>query len=257
MASPILSVNSLLANENTYGNIRQAIQLVTAASTASNTNAGQTTFQKMGQYTIPTLSGATYYYLTSYKDFVTAAVGSIPAQEVTMGTLTVSGNSFASGSAMPTRTIQGGSSTALSSTYPAIVITATLTATTPVITVTYTNQAGTGSRTATITLPSNSIINSVFLIEPHLQSGDTGIKSVQNISTSAGSAGTLAVVGLLPLTAHPGNTNAAPQFNGPLQNAVPMYPLQASDVIGFYRGINATSNTAQMNVAFINLVAGS
>lgn len=253
MASPVLSISQALANESQYGNIRQALQFVTATTSAATTTSGGSTSQRMGSYTVPTLSGATYYYMTSYKEWVGTNTASFPALEVTLGTLTVSGNSFSSGSSMPTRTIQGGSSTQLATSKAVLVVTTVMTATAPVITITYTNQAGTTGHTATLTLGNNPIANSVYFLEQHLQSGDTGIRAVTNISTSAGSAGVLTVLGLLPLSSHPGNTAGASIYNGILQNAITLYPLQAADVVGFYRN----TNTSGVNLITFNLAPGS
>ncbi len=51
-------------------------------------------------------------------------------------------------------------------------------------TVTYTNTAGTGSRTATVTVPSNWPAGRLLHISP-LQAGDQGIRSVQSVQLSA------------------------------------------------------------------------
>lgn len=63
-------------------------------------------------------------------------------------------------------------------------------ATATTMTATYTNQAGTGSRSATYTMPANAL--SVGQMFPFaLQTGDTGVRSVQSIilSASTGTAG--------------------------------------------------------------------
>jgi len=117
----------------------------------------------------------------------------------------MSTNTFAAG----TDSIMGARTTRINGTtysarqtasmIPMLVASSTLTATTPVITITYQNQAGTGSRTCSMTLPTNAVINSAFCMTPHLNSGDTGLEDVTNMSRSAGTLGELRVKGCIPI----------------------------------------------------------
>lgn len=68
------------------------------------------------------------------------------------------------------------------------------------ITITYTNQAGTGSRTGTCTLTSTTAGFSDFL---SLQSGDTGVRSIQAVAVGAAqAAGAYILVAVRPLLLH-------------------------------------------------------
>ena len=71
-------------------------------------------------------------------------------------------------------------------------------------TVRYTNQAGTGSRTSqTLNLPASRAVDSISIIP--LQTGDTGVRSVQGVTLSAttGSAGNFGVTLFKPLAIIP------------------------------------------------------
>ena len=69
------------------------------------------------------------------------------------------------------------------------------------ITITYTNQSGTTGRTATIALvgsgPTQSMIYYTYLIT--LQSGDTGVRDITNISTSATGNGNFTIYGMIDI----------------------------------------------------------
>lgn len=206
----------------------------TAATTASG---GIIARRYPRTITVPSVGAGFSGYVTTMFDIITNCQDLITlgGLEYDLGTLTVSGNSFADGSAMPTKTVRG-ESLQTASQCAFLVATAALTATTPAITITYVNQAGTGSRTATLTLPTNAAINTTFYINPHLQSGDTGIRDVTNISTSAGSAGTLKVFGVLTQgVALNCNSNAGlHSCIDPLQVPWPNYLMQSGEGIAFY-----------------------
>jgi hypothetical protein len=156
------------------------------------------------------------------------------ALEYTLGTLTVSGNSFSSGVTMPTKTVMG-TSLQTAASEPMLVVTAALTASNPVITITYTDQDGNTGNTAVLTLSSNTLINSAFRIAPYLANGDTGIRAVTNISTSTGSAGSLAVMGLLPVNATQSTNASGFGAMSPLEQPIPIYLWEAGEKIAFYR----------------------
>lgn len=65
------------------------------------------------------------------------------------------------------------------------------------VTVTYTNSAGTGSRTATLVIPSATTYVSSFFPIP-LQAGDVGVRSIQDVTLSA----VLATVGQVGMVAY-------------------------------------------------------
>ena len=149
--------------------------------------------------------------------------------EFLLGTLTVSGNSFASGSAMPTRTVSG-TSLQLAASLVVLVVTTTLTATTPTVTITYTDQSGNTGKTASMVLPTNSSATTSFIVTPHLASGTSGVRAVTAMSISTGSAGVLKAYGLMAI----GNAfQASGSFgDAPINTlSAPTVPLQAADAI--------------------------
>ena len=185
-----------------------------------------------GGITAPSVgTGLTGMYITGCRLFPSTGGLAVAALEYTLGTLTVSGNVFADGVAMPSKTIKATSVQTVAQ-IPAVYVSATMTATTPVLTITYKNQAGTGSRTCTMTLPSNAAANSVYLMAPHLQSGDTGVQDITNISISTGSAGTIKIVGLLVLGTSSGQTIIG--AIDPLTTSMPIWLVAASETIAFY-----------------------
>lgn len=240
MGTVLDSVDSLIAQAQSTGVMNRLLtSSVTASTTAATANSGLQSCQRYPiNFTVPTLgSGVTSMLvtrldMTAVANATQALVGGI---EVEMGSLAVSSNTFTAGSAMPTKTIEGSSITTAAE-WMFLVATVALTATTPVITITYVNQDGTGSRTATLTLPTSPAINTAFLVHPHLQSGDTGIRSVTNMSKSAGTAGTLKLYGLLPLgTSVGGGNKAAKTFQQEFSKPTVNYPVAAAEKIGFYR----------------------
>lgn len=220
------------------------VDFLIAATTAANITSGYTTGQRFTrtftQFAVGSgLTGVIYnpIYLSS-EDL---AVSLVAALEYVLGTLTVSGNSFADGVAMPTKTIRG-TSLQTASLIPVVVATVTLVATTPVLTITYTDQDGNTGQTATLTLPTNVLANSVFLITPHLAAGDTGIRDITNISISTGTAGTLKVMGLLPLFIHAGGAAHRTNYLNVLSVPTENWLVEANDVISFYRFGSNTTN---------------
>jgi len=68
------------------------------------------------------------------------------------------------------------------------------------ITVTYTNLAGTSGRVGTFSIPKNSIVGSRFKMT--LQSGDNGVRSIQNLTDDSSNAGAIKVIGFKQLAYH-------------------------------------------------------
>ncbi len=244
MASPLRSIADHMAQQNSYGDWDFMWSGRTTGPTAATVNCGSITCARAPfPLTVPTMTSPVVgAYCTSFQiSSATTNFKYLLARETVMGSLTISGNSFSSGTAMGTGKYYdhtagaAGSSQNLASYMPMLAVRTALTATTPTITITYTNQAGTGSRTATLTLPTSPAINTCFYIAPHLQSGDTGIRSVQNISTSAGSAGVLDVYGLVVLGLCESNSQAAALGFNPIIAPVGNYLIQGGDVLGFYQ----------------------
>ena len=74
------------------------------------------------------------------------------------------------------------------------------------VTVTYTNQSGTGSRTATCVMDVVGAKNTTFF---SLQSGDTGVRSVEAVAvTAAQAAGAYILIAVRPLAMVPSDTGA-------------------------------------------------
>jgi hypothetical protein len=200
----IASVDSLLASAASNGVWPIFLQTaLLSATTAADAACGGISIQKYPHHLIVDAAllgtGVTgVYFPTISLCSDDAITGVMAALGYSMGSLVFSSGTFIAQDTMPTKTVRG-SSVQTASLVPLLIVITTLVATTPTITITYTNQAGTGGRTASMTLPANAAENSAFLITPHLQSGDTGIRAVTNITTSAGTGGTVAVYGLLPL----------------------------------------------------------
>jgi hypothetical protein len=190
-----------------------------------------------------------------------AGAGPLPGQsiaviavETELGSLAVASNTFTAGTPMRTRRNRYGETVQADAVHVAIVATAALTATTPTITIGYTNQDGTSGRTATVVLPTNIAVNTAYFIRPNqLQAGDTAIRSVESISKSAGTAGTLKLLGLTPLTTDVGSgllVGANDSIQIP-KKCVEFYP---GEVIGFYP---MAQSSATNFMAFMHFLGAS
>lgn len=236
-----------------YGPWPVALSTKAGATTAATTNCGKISIKRYPDViTIPTLgSGVTAAYLTDVGiGTVLAGSTTYVGYEQLLGSLTVSGNVFSAGTAMPTRTIAG-ASVVTATLSPILVATTALTATTPVVTITYTNQAGTGSRTATLTLPTNPAINTGFLITPHLQSGDTGIRSVENISISTGTAGVLRVYGLFPQAININSAGGSGTTVLAINSPIPMWPFLGGDSVSVVQFSNTAAADCHVAMCFV------
>ena len=249
MSHPLDSIDSMMALHATYGAENIAIKNYQTGVTAATASSGGVSIARLkNSYVVPSLtSGVTAVCMTNFSALGTAVYCGI---DTVLGTLTVSGNSFASGSSMPTRAFHNKTAVQTATAFVVLHVSVALTATTPVITVTYTNESGVSSRTATLTLPSNAAIDSCYLMTPHLQSGDKGIQSIQNISTSAGSAGTIIARGVLLTHANPQNATVTADALIPITyQSLPSPYINAGDTLGFY-AINAAAATASVYHSF-------
>lgn len=241
------SLGTILQSDTSFGSWQVSRYLsITASTTTAISSSGYTTWQRAPQtLTIGTLTTTTAAFLSYGRMWnSTTSNHTETALEVVNGTMTFNGStgSFSSGTTNPNRRIYGASAaTQWASSKPMLYVSTTLTATTPAITITYTNQAGTGSRTTSaITLPTNSVANSAFNLAPFLQSGDTGIQSVQNIVTTGGASGVIKVASLFPLLYDTVSVSGS-TIAQPLTNPQVLYPLLANDVISFWKtGTNAS-----------------
>lgn len=255
MGSVLNSFDTLIASSSANGPLLRSYYSRLSATTAANITSGYVTAQRYPSPLIMPASfgtgitGAVFPYIRMVnEDGNTAIVCGI---EYNLGTLTISGNTFADGVAMPTKTIRG-SSIVTATQMAFLQVSANLTATTPVITITYTDQSGNTGNTATMTLPTNATLNSAFNITPHLANGDTGIRDITNMSTDVGTAGSLVVRGLLVLNVSNNSTGAMCGSQDPLTVPHLMWKAEASENIAFYR----LGNTAASNIiAVLNGVA--
>jgi len=209
-----------------------------ATTTAANTTSGYVTAQRLNNPIAMMSSfgsGVSGAVLTRCDMVnITSSTALLCAIEYELGRIDLATGTFTAGSTMPTKSVAGvGIQTAAEMMF--LVSTTTATATTPVITITYTDQDGNTGQTASMTLPTNSLINSAYSISPHLATGDTGIRAVTNMTKSAGTVGILRVYGLLVLQTTiqgvGGMPSRLPQLTLPL---IP-WTVAASEIISFYR----------------------
>lgn len=253
MGNLLRSRDDMISLAQTYGAWKRSIATFSPATTAATTNSGKISVKRYPDgFTVPSLgSGITAAYFTEIAMAMPIAVSTlVAAHETLLGSLTVSTNTFSSGSAMPTKTIEGASVTT-ASVIPILVATVALTATTPVVTITYTDQDGNTGNTCTMTLPTNSTRTSGYLMTPHLASGDTGVRAVTNMSISTGSAGTLAVYGLLPQAVAVNSITASGTYLNALTAPLPMIPFSATEVLGIYQFGVATATDVHVSVCVI------
>lgn len=240
------SIDSWISQNATYGGFTRQLndQGSTNTKTAATANCGsQSGLRFPRPLTLPSSFGAgvTGFIPTSIQSWASASTMTGAFLEVTLGSINLATGTFTGGSAMPSRRIVGTStSIQLASLFPVMVCTSVVTATNPVITTTYVNQDGTGSRSAAMTIPTSTVAETAFLMYPHLQSGDSGIQSVSNITKSTGTAGIYTVYGLYPLQLFAAQGIVPGLWSQPFPKIV----LQPSDVIAFYGwGSSAASGT--------------
>jgi len=249
MSNPLLSLATANQQAVNRGALYQSwAAYLSAGTTAATVNCGGVTMQRMPQAFI-NYAGVDDSFAYDFSGIVAATAIELAAfDEYDLGTLTVSGNSFAAGVSAPTKTPSGGSSGVCVFNSVVVFIAATLTATNPVLTITYTDQDGNTGNTATLTLPTNAAINSVFQVYPHLATGDTGIRAITNVSISTGSAGSIKVMGLLELANIP-CASLGGGLNDVRNTVDPVYPVAAGETIAFY-----TYNTISSSVVYIDWV---
>lgn len=250
---PVRSVEEALRSAHRWGGFARTIAIRdTAATTAGTTASGSMSGRRMtATVPIPAMTGPTGCYCTMARVSAMPAI-TIPiiAAETELGSLAVATDTFTAGTAMRTRRDKWGRTVQADAQLVAIVATAALTATTPTITITYTNQDGTPNRTATVILPTSIAVNTAYLIRPdQLQAGDLAIRSVENMSKSAGTAGTLKLYGLTPLGIDPHSGLLTGGMNSPTQIPSEHLELYAGDDVAFYAfGLNNASMLhAQLN----------
>lgn len=242
------SINSMIRSAQQNGIYNPFYNDNMTATTAATTTSGVISCQRFPRsLTVPSLGAGLTGFVFPKMDFSNDDVCSIFAiLEYNLGTLTVSGNSFADGVAMPSKTIRGTSYTTATEIC-FLVVTTAVTGTTPVMTITYTDQDGNTGNTCTLTLPTSPSLNTTFLMHPHLASGDTGIRDVTNMSISTGSSGVMRAYGGLIIGEGASSSGSGTLSLEMLSISKPLWPAVASDVIAFYRvGVTTSGNLCAM-----------
>lgn len=242
--SVLASLDKLIEYGRSKGMWKRAISGTMPSTTSPLITGGGLRMVRSASFlTLPSSfgGGISRCYLTHCDMYQSSSSGNVSgllaALEFNLGTLTVSGNSFSDGTALGSRLIEG-ASTQLASFLPVLHIDTALTATTPVVTTTYTDQAGNTGQSCALTLPTNAGVQGCYVMQPHLATGDTGIRDVTNMSISTGSAGVISCRGLFPLAigyeGNSGGTTSFAEFLEPLLNPFPLFPLHTSDVLSFF-----------------------
>lgn len=246
MAACVLdSIDSILASIDTWGIFNRSFftrSLGATPTSALTTCGGVSIGRNATGFTMPSVDAALEGMYLTKCNLVGPAQGGewLLGIEYLLGTLTVSTNVFSAGVSMPTKKVRG-VSTQTASMFTVVTPTTGLTATAPTLTATYTDQDGNTGQTATMVFPNSPNTGSGFLMEPHLANGDTGVRAITNLSISTGSAGVLAVYGVLILQIvgqASGNRWATLQ---PLKNGLPNYLIEPGNVLNVY-SVEPTSN---------------
>lgn len=147
-------------------------------------------FRRVITYTIPTGYSA---YLIRFSTWQNETAYSRLVAQTNLGLLNVATNVYTAESSYTDPQFAG--------TVEAEVTTLFGAANNITVTVTYTNELGVGSRTGTFTIPKSSIVGARFVLA--LQTGDVGVRSIQNLSASpSGGAGAIKVLGFIQLAWH-------------------------------------------------------
>lgn len=246
MSSINRTINNLISSNMLLGSWRGfAFGRISATTATATTSCGYISCQRIAtQVTIPSnlpsgCNGVYFTKLDSYGNRTSVHYNIVAEYE--LSSLAISGNvSSGNDVTIPSREVMGETVDPVGQMF-FLVSTVALTATAPVITITYTNQNGTGSRTATLTLPNSPAINSAFHVNPHLQAGDTGIKSVQSMSTSTGTAGTLKLYGCVMLNRNWQINNVINRFYPNSQSLTP-WIMKSGEKISVYAIGDTASN---------------
>lgn len=245
--NPLLSVANLMENQAAFGELAVGLNVRHTPATASGgPTAGFHNVQCWDRdYVVPALgAGIEGAVISNYGGHATPTTEQVLVWKTVMGTLTVAGNSFSAGSAMPSRKHLG--RTAAEQTVaklPVLYVKTSLSGGTfATVTITYTNQDGVSGRTATVgALPTaNPPAGSGYFVAPHLQAGDTGMLSVQGMSVSGVTGGVFELWGCVDL-AHEVLFTTAGGAN--VQVTLPHLPplLQAGDLLNVLR-VNSTTS---------------
>jgi len=252
----------------TYGMVSRFFNLnMLATTTAATVDCGKVTAQRYlqsvnifgGTTASPSLgTGVTQGYVTECAMLQEDTASCLCGIEYNFGSISGATDTYTdSGVSMPTKTIriEGADSSIQTAALNAFAVVSTTFAGAGTYTyaITYVNQDGTGSRTATLIIPTTALINSAFDIIPHLQAGDTGIQNITNVALTAGnpSAGVLSFRGLLPINFSRTATAGVVVCSDPLTSTLPMFPIANSDVLAFYRLGASSTNCLFIHLAIV------
>lgn len=241
-ASSTPTINAGLVAEAQNGALHRSFGRRGSSSTAALATCGSVSCYRMpGTVPIPSPgSGVAGFVFPTMNTWTEDPCIMLAGIEYELGSLTVSTNTFSAGSSMPTETIRG-VSVQTAAAFCFAVCTVAVTATTPTLTITYTDQDGNTGNSCAPVLPTSPLIDTAFFLQPHLANGDTAMRAVTNMSISTGSAGTIRVFGLLPLTiSH--NTSSQMFASDMLGFFGPDYISTTSDKIAVYRVTSATAS---------------
>jgi len=231
------SIDAALVANETYGSVnRLHYTRQTIGGTTALTTCGSVTGLRIpNAYTVPSIgsgvSGAMPSNLGSVNEDTSTLT--ITLLEYNLGSIDLATGTFTAGVSMPTKMYNNASVTTAAS-FVFLHCDNAITATTPTIGGTYVNQDGTGSRAFSLVLPSNPLANTVFFMQPHLNNGDTGIRSVSAMTKSAGTSGIISVRGglLLNVSSNVGVMTLQTNF---LQSLIHTVELEAGDAVATYR----------------------
>lgn len=246
MGQVLDSVDNMIRSASDNGMLSRMLIDTIAATTAANTTSGYVSagMFPFAIFTVPRMgSGVSVAYLTAFGANQSASAGSmvLAVAIFSMGSINMNTGTFTPGVSMPIRPIGKQAQVQTATERVFLYVSSAVTATTPLVTITYTNQDGTANQSAALTLPTGVTANSVYFVDPHLASGDTGMRSVSNITKSAGTAGTIVCYGAWVLGYSMAQANFVAQSPGPLALPRVPWPLVKGDQIAFVRHGLATA----------------
>lgn len=235
------TLDNLIASNATYGSFCRAIQstMGSGAKTAASTTSGYTTGARFPDpLVLPSsfgtgVTGAIPTQIQLYQGGSTSGGTMVAGLEVNLGSINLATGTFTDGSAMPSRSIVGANNSIQTAAMMVMAVIRTGVTGIPTLSITYTNQAGTGSRTASMTLPTTTVVLSAFLMMPHFQGTDTAMQDITNVTKSAGTAGIIDFYGVIPMSVQAGAGVQVSNIDI-LSTPLPLISLQPSDTVSMY-----------------------
>lgn len=234
------SIDSLISASATYGSFFANGTLRLSANTIfTSVTTGLASFRRYPiMSSVPNYNSPVLGYLLTSAFANNAVSGStiIVCLDYLLGTIDCATNTFTQGITMPTKTIRGTSIQTASNLIWACPSSA-ITGTNLTVNFTYTNEDGITNRSGSFTPSTSSITNTTAIdLSKSLQVNDFGVRSIQNISETGGSSGTLEFYGTLPLAYICGNNTN--QVNSTalnfLNSPLPPYLIETNEKISIY-----------------------